>query len=33
VLQANGDAGWIASSETLFKRDETGTDMVIPPAE
>jgi hypothetical protein len=33
VLQANGEAGWIASSETLFKRDETGTDMVIPPAE
>jgi hypothetical protein len=31
VLQANGEAGWIASSETLFKRDETGTDMVIPP--
>jgi hypothetical protein len=33
VLQANGEAGWIASSETLFKRNEHETDMVIPPAE
>jgi hypothetical protein len=33
VLQANGESGWIASSETLFKRNESETDMVIPPAE
>ena len=33
VLQAIGESGWIASSETLFKRDETGTDMVVPPAD
>jgi hypothetical protein len=33
VLQAHGEAGWIASSETLFKRNEHETDMVIPPAE
>lgn len=32
VLQANGESGWIASSETLFKRNETETDMVVPPA-
>jgi hypothetical protein len=32
VLQANGKSGWIASSETLFKRNEDQTDMVIPPA-
>jgi hypothetical protein len=31
VLQAHGKSGWIASSETLFKRSETETDMVIPP--
>lgn len=31
VLQANGESGWIASSETLFKRNETETDMVAPP--
>jgi hypothetical protein len=33
VLQAHGESGWIASSETLFKRNEHETDMVIPPAE
>ena len=33
VLQVNGDKGWIASSETLFKRNETETDMIIPPDE
>lgn len=33
VLQAHGEAGWIASSETLFKRNENETDMVIPPTE
>lgn len=32
VLQAHGEAGWIASSETLFKRNENETDMIIPPA-
>lgn len=32
VLQAHGKSGWIASSETLFKRNEHETDMVIPPA-
>lgn len=32
VLQAHGESGWIASSETLFKRNENETDMVIPPA-
>lgn len=32
VLQAHGEAGWIASSETLFKRNEAETDMIIPPA-
>lgn len=31
VLQAHGESGWIASSETLFKRNETETDMIIPP--
>lgn len=31
VLQAHGESGWIASSETLFKRNEDETDMVIPP--
>jgi hypothetical protein len=33
VLQAHGESGWIASSETLFKRSETETDMVIPSDE
>lgn len=32
VLQAHGESGWIASSETLFKRNENETDMIIPPA-
>lgn len=32
VLQANGESGWIASSETLFKRNEAETDMIIPPS-
>ena len=32
VLQAHGKSGWIASSETLFKRNQHETDMVIPPA-
>ncbi|HEX7026592.1 MAG TPA: hypothetical protein VF268_05075 [Gammaproteobacteria bacterium] len=32
VLQAHGESGWIASSETLFKRNEAETDMIIPPA-
>ncbi|WP_308366350.1 MULTISPECIES: hypothetical protein [unclassified Microbulbifer] len=31
VLQAHGESGWIASSETLFKRNEHETDMVTPP--
>ncbi|HEX5055414.1 MAG TPA: hypothetical protein VFX02_02845 [Gammaproteobacteria bacterium] len=31
-LQANGESGWIASSETLFKRNQNETDMVAPPA-
>lgn len=31
VLQAHGKSGWIASSETLFKRNESETDMIIPP--
>lgn len=33
VLQANGESGWIASSETLFKRNEHETDVIIPPGE
>ncbi|MBB3061170.1 hypothetical protein [Microbulbifer rhizosphaerae] len=33
VLQAHGESGWIASSETLFKRNEQETDMVIPSKE
>lgn len=30
VLQAHGDKGWIASSDTLFKYDPDETDMVFP---
>jgi hypothetical protein len=32
VLQAHDESGWIASSETLFKRNEAETDVIIPPA-
>jgi hypothetical protein len=31
VLQSHDELGWIASSETLFKRNPDETDAIIPP--
>jgi hypothetical protein len=31
VLQSHGELGWIASSETLFKRNPDETDAIVPP--
>ena len=33
VLQAHGDIGWIASSQTLFKPDLSQADVILPPEE
>ena len=33
VLQAHGDIGWIASSQTLFKPDLSQADVIMPPDE
>lgn len=31
ALQANGGEGWLATTDTLFKRDEHVSDALIPP--
>lgn len=33
TLQARGNQGWVASSDTLFKRDPNQTDAVVPDTE
>lgn len=33
TLQARGNQGWVASSDTLFKRDQDKTDAVVPDTE
>lgn len=33
TLQARGNQGWVASSDTLFKRDPNQTDAVVPDIE